>query len=73
MPVYRVAVIIAGIDQSYQSEILNGISASAKESSINVEAFISFIGSMYMTPESLIYSTYRTSATMTERYSLRIR
>lgn len=46
MPVYRVAVIIAGIDQSYQSEILNGISASAGECSINVEAFISFIGSM---------------------------
>ena len=46
MPVYRVAVIIAGIDQSYQSEILNGISASAAECSINVEAFISFIGSM---------------------------
>lgn len=46
MPVYRVAVIIAGIDQSYQSTILNGISASAAECSINVEAFISFIGSM---------------------------
>lgn len=46
MPVYRIAVIIAGIDQSYQSAILNGISASATECSINVEAFISFIGSM---------------------------
>lgn len=46
MPVYRIAVIIAGIDQSYQSAILNGISASAAECSINVEAFISFIGSM---------------------------
>lgn len=46
MPVYRVAVIIAGIDQSYQSEILNGISEYAGECSINVEAFISFIGSM---------------------------
>lgn len=46
MPVYRIAVIIAGIDQSYQSAILNGISASASECSINVEAFISFIGSM---------------------------
>lgn len=46
MPVYRIAVIIAGIDQSYQSTILNGISASAAECSINVEAFISFIGSM---------------------------
>lgn len=46
MPVYRIAVIIAGIDQSYQSAILNGIAASAAECSINVEAFISFIGSM---------------------------
>lgn len=46
MPVYRIAVIIAGIDQSYQSAILNGISASASECSINIEAFISFIGSM---------------------------
>lgn len=46
MPVYRVAVIIAGIDQSYQSAILNGISASAAECSINTEVFISFIGSM---------------------------
>lgn len=46
MPVYRIAVIIAGIDQSYQSAILNGISASAAECSINVEVFISFIGSM---------------------------
>ncbi|MDE7138550.1 MAG: GGDEF domain-containing protein [Ruminococcus sp.] len=46
MPVYRIAVIIAGIDQSYQSTILNGISASAAECSLNVEAFVSFIGSM---------------------------
>ncbi|MDE5584213.1 MAG: GGDEF domain-containing protein [Ruminococcus sp.] len=46
MPVYRIAVIIAGIDQSYQSKILNGIASYASGSPINVEAFISFIGSM---------------------------
>ena len=46
MPVYRIAVIIAGIDQSYQSTILNGISASASECSMNIETFISFIGSI---------------------------
>ncbi len=43
---YKIAVIIAGIDQSYQSAILSGIEASAAEYSINVETFVSFSGIM---------------------------
>ena len=43
---YKIALIVAGIDQTYQKIILNGISESASEYSMNVEAFISFIGSM---------------------------
>lgn len=43
---YKIAVIIAGIDQSYQSEILNGIEDSAAGFSINVDTFVSFSGIM---------------------------
>lgn len=46
MTIYKIAVIIAGIDQSYQSTILNGIASSAAEYSFNVSAFASFSGTM---------------------------
>lgn len=46
MPSYRIAVIIACIDQSYQSAVLKGIAASAKECSLNIEVFVSFTGTM---------------------------
>lgn len=43
---YKIAVIIAGIDQSYQNTILNGIEAAAAECSIDVVTFVSFSGIM---------------------------
>lgn len=46
MNTYKIAVIIAGIDQSYQKTILNGIASSAAECSFNISAFASFSGTM---------------------------
>ncbi len=46
MKSYNIALIIEEIDQSYQSAILNGISSTAKDYSMNVSAFVSFSGSM---------------------------
>lgn len=46
MAVYKVALIIEEINQSYQSAIMNGIASAAAEFSIDVSAFISFSGSM---------------------------
>ena len=46
MTKYKIAVIIASIDQSYQSSILNGIQASAAECSLDIFVFVSFIGSL---------------------------
>ena len=43
---YKIALIIEEIDQSYQSSILNGISASAAEFGLNISAFISFSGAV---------------------------
>lgn len=43
---YRIAVIIEEIGQSYQSEILDGISSAAEEFGLNVLAFTSFSGDM---------------------------
>ena len=39
---YKIALIVEEIDQSYQSDILNGIASAAKEFSLNVSAFVSF-------------------------------
>lgn len=41
---FKIAVIIEEINQSYQSSILNGISASAAEFGFNISSFISFSG-----------------------------
>ncbi|NLT10024.1 MAG: GGDEF domain-containing protein [Ruminococcus sp.] len=46
MKSYNIALIIEEIDQSYQSAILNGISSTAKDYSMNVSAFVSFSGAM---------------------------
>ena len=43
---HKIALIIEEIDQSYQSSIVNGISASAAEFGLNISAFISFSGSV---------------------------
>ncbi len=43
---YRIALIIAGIDQTYQCAILRGIEKAAASCSVNVEAFVSSIGSL---------------------------
>ena len=43
---HKIALIIEEIDQSYQSSILNGISASAAEFGLNISAFISFSGAI---------------------------
>ena len=40
----KVALIIEEMDQSYQSEILKGISASAAEFSMDISVFVSFSG-----------------------------
>ena len=42
----RIAVIVAGIDQRYQSEILEGIQSSAEECSLEFSVFVSFIRNM---------------------------
>jgi len=41
-----IAVIVAGIDEKYQSEILDGIHSAAAECSLDVSVFVSFIGTM---------------------------
>ena len=46
MKEYRIALIVEEIDQSYQSEILNGIASAAKDFSLNVSAFVSFSASL---------------------------
>ncbi len=46
MDKYRVAVIIAGIDETYQSSILNGIESCADEFCMDVSVFVSFSGTM---------------------------
>lgn len=43
---YKIALIVEEIGQSYQSSILNGISAAAYEFGLNVSAFTSFSGDM---------------------------
>lgn len=43
---YKIALIVEEIDQSYQSEILNGIASAAKEFSLDISAFISFSASL---------------------------
>ncbi len=43
---HRIAVIIEEIGQSYQSSILDGISAAASEFGLNIAAFTSFSGDM---------------------------
>lgn len=43
---HKIALIIEEIGQSYQSSILNGISAAAKEFGFHVSAFTSFSGEM---------------------------
>ncbi len=42
----RIAVIVAGIDQKYQSEILDGMKLSAAECGLDLSVFVSFIGTM---------------------------
>ncbi|MBR2284657.1 MAG: GGDEF domain-containing protein [Ruminococcus sp.] len=42
----KIAVIVAGIDETYQSDILDGIGASAGECSLDLSVFVSFIGTM---------------------------
>lgn len=46
MKSHKIAVIIEEINQSYQSAILNGIIASAREFSLNISAFVSFSGAL---------------------------
>lgn len=43
---YNIAVIIAGIDEEYQNEILTGIQEFTSESIVNVSVFVSFSGVM---------------------------
>lgn len=43
---YRIAVIVAGIDQNYQSAILDGLKASAVENCADMFVFVSFSGTM---------------------------
>lgn len=43
---YRIAVIVAGIDQSYQSAVLSGLQAGAKEIGADLSVFVSFSGTM---------------------------
>lgn len=43
---YRIAIIVAGIDQTYQSSILHGIQSTASECSLDFYVFASFSGVM---------------------------
>lgn len=59
-PFFEVAVIVAGIDEEYQRDVLNGIISHAKESEINLSIFTSYGGviksSRYDRGEYNIYS-----------------
>ena len=46
MKKYKVAVIVAGIDESYQSTILHGIESAAEECMLDLVMFASFSGTM---------------------------
>lgn len=46
MDCYNIAVIIAGIDESYQNAILKGIECFASDNCINADVFVSFSGVM---------------------------
>ena len=46
MTKHRVAVIVAGIDQSYQSAILEGMRTSAESCGLDISVFASFSGTM---------------------------
>lgn len=43
---YKIAIIVAGIDQTYQSSILRGIQSTASECSLDFYVFASFSGIM---------------------------
>lgn len=43
---YNIAVIIAGIDEEYQNEILTGIEDYAMQQNLNISVFVSFSGVM---------------------------
>lgn len=43
---YKIALIVEGIDQSYQSKILSGITSAAKEFSLDISAFVSSSASL---------------------------
>ncbi len=43
---HKIAIIVAGINETYQSSILNGIASSAKECSLDFVVFASFSGTM---------------------------
>lgn len=43
---YNIAVIIAGIDEEYQNEILTGIEEFTSENRVNIAVFVSFSGVM---------------------------
>ena len=46
MKKYKIAVIVAGIDESYQSSILQGIESAAAECMLDLVMFASFSGTM---------------------------
>ncbi|HBB19826.1 MAG TPA: arabinogalactan endo-1,4-beta-galactosidase, partial [Ruminococcus sp.] len=46
MTKHRIAVIVAGIDQSYQSAILEGMRTSAAGCGLDISVFASFSGTM---------------------------
>lgn len=46
MKYHKIAVIIAGIDQSYQAAILKGIASSAVKCNMHISVFVSFSGTM---------------------------
>ena len=43
---YKIAIIVAGIDQKYQSSILHGIQSASTECSLDFYVFASFSGIM---------------------------
>lgn len=59
-PFFEIAVIVAGIDEEYQREVINGIISFSKESQINLSVFTSYGGviksSRYDKGEYNIYS-----------------
>lgn len=46
MSIYKVALIVEEMDQTYQSSILSGIASAAEEFSMNISVFVSFSGSI---------------------------